>query len=133
VKETVVAVEKDLRDFQLQSALENIWRLVTRANQYVDQTAPFKLAKEPAQAARLDEVLYNLAEVCRVLAVLLWPFLPATSEKIYAQLGLSGAPGRFAEAAWGKLPSGHSIGEPAALFPRKDLAGAESPARKAGG
>jgi methionyl-tRNA synthetase len=62
---------------------------VTRANQYVDHTAPFKLAKDPAKAERLDEVLYNLAEVCRILAVLLWPFLPGTAAKINAQLGLS--------------------------------------------
>ena len=106
---------------QLQAALQSIWSLVTRANQYVDQTAPFKLAKDPAQAKRLDEVLYNLAETCRVLAVLLWPFLPGTATKIYAQLGLSGAPDKFPEATWGNLPAGHKIGEPAPLFPRKDV------------
>ncbi len=118
----VAGTGKNLREFQLQSALESIWALVTRANQYVDQTAPFKLAKDPAQAVRLDEVLYNLAESCRVLAVLLWPFIPSTSEKIYAQLGLKDAPDRFSEATWGRLTAGHAIGEPAPLFPRKDLA-----------
>ena len=87
---------------------------------YVDQTAPFKLAKDPARAARLDEVLYNLAETCRVLAVLLWPFLPATAGKIYAQLGLNGQPDKFSAARWGGLQPGHSIGTPAALFPRKE-------------
>jgi methionyl-tRNA synthetase len=110
-----------LREYQLQSALESIWGLINRANQYVDQTAPFKLAKDPTQAARLDAVLYNLAESCRVLAVLLRPFLPSTSEKIFTQLGLSGVPDKFTEASWGKLTPGQSIGEPAALFPRKDL------------
>jgi methionyl-tRNA synthetase len=96
--------------------------LVTRANQYVEQTAPFKLAKDPTQAARLDEVLYNLAEVSRVLAVLLWPFLPGTSEKIFTQLGLQGAPTSFEAAHWAGLPPGHAIGSPAPLFPRKDQA-----------
>jgi methionyl-tRNA synthetase len=109
-----------LRQNQLQSALQSIWGLITRANQYVDQTKPFSLAKDPAQAKRLDEVLYNLAETCRVLAVLLWPFLPGTATKIYAQLGLTGAPDKFSEAAWGGLQPGHKIGEPAPLFPRKD-------------
>ena len=109
-----------LKQNQLQSALQNIWGLVTRANQYVDQTAPFKLAKDPAQAKRLDEVLYNLAETCRVLAVLLWPFLPGTAVKIYAQLGLTGAPDKLDAATWGGLPASHKIGEPAPLFPRKD-------------
>ena len=109
-----------LKQNQLQSALQSIWGLVTRANQYVDQTAPFKLAKDPAQAKRLDEVLYNLTETCRVLAVLLWPFLPGTAVKIYAQLGLTGAPDKLDAATWGGLAAGHTIGEPAPLFPRKE-------------
>ena len=109
-----------LEQNQLQAALQSIWGLVTRANQYVDQTKPFNLAKDPAQAKRLDEVLYNLAETCRVLAVLLWPFLPGTATKIYSQLGLSGAPDKLDAASWGGLPAGHKIGEPAPLFPRKE-------------
>jgi methionyl-tRNA synthetase len=109
-----------LKQNQLQAALHSIWGLVTRANQYVDQTKPFSLAKDPTQARRLDEVLYNLTETCRVLAVLLWPFLPGTATKIYAQLGLTGAPDKFSEATWGGLQPGHKIGEPAPLFPRKE-------------
>ncbi|MFA6544267.1 MAG: methionine--tRNA ligase [Limisphaerales bacterium] len=109
-----------LRASELQKALHSIWTLVTRANQYVDQTAPFKLAKDPAQAARLDEVLYNLVESCRVLAVLLHPFIPGTAAKIYAQLNLPGTPDKLALADWGGLTQGHTIGEPAALFPRRD-------------
>jgi methionyl-tRNA synthetase len=116
IAEVRVALEK----CELQGALQSIWMLVTRANQYVDQTAPFKLAKDPAQAARLDEVLYNLTETCRVLAVLLWPFLPATSEKIFAQLNLQSSPAKFELSKWGGLEASHAIGEPAALFPRKD-------------
>ena len=106
---------------ELQGALQSIWGLVNRANKYVDETAPFKLAKDPAQAQRLDEVLYNLAESCRVLAVLLNPFLPGTSAKIYAQLGLTSAPDKLADAAWGRVQAGHTMGEPAPLFPRKDV------------
>jgi methionyl-tRNA synthetase len=110
-----------LKQSQLQAALQSIWGLVNRANKYVDETAPFKLAKDPAQAQRLDEVLYNLAEACRILAVLLNPFLPGTSAKIYAQLGLTNFPDKLAEATWGGLSAGHTIGEPAPLFPRKDI------------
>jgi methionyl-tRNA synthetase len=115
-------IRASLVDHKLSASLASVNQAITRCNQYVDQTAPFKLAKDPERAGRLDEVLYNLVETCRILAVLLWPFMPATSEKIYAQLGLSELPNQFTEAAWGKLPPGHSIGEPAALFPRKDLA-----------
>ena len=118
----VIAETKGLLEqSKLQGALLSIWSLVSRANQYVDQTAPFKLAKDPAQAKRLDEVLYNLAETCRVLAVLLWPFIPQTATKIYAQLGLSGEPEKFSAATWGGLSAGHTIGDPAPLFPRKDV------------
>lgn len=109
-----------LENNELQAALQSIWSLVTRANQYVDQTKPFSLAKDPAQAQRLDEVLYNLVETCRILAVLLWPFLPGTAGKIYTQLGLLGAPDKFDTSGWGGLPAGHAIGEPAPLFPRKE-------------
>ncbi len=116
VAETRSSLEKS----ELQAGLHAIWSLVTRGNQYVDHTAPFKLAKDPSNAERLDEVLYNLTEVCRVLAVLLWPFLPGTASKIYAQLGIEGAPDKFEAAAWGRLAAGHTIGTPAPLFPRKD-------------
>jgi methionyl-tRNA synthetase len=110
-----------LEQNELQAALQSIWSLITRANQYVDQTAPFKLAKDSAQAQRLDEVLYNLAETCRVLAVLLWPFIPSTTTKIFAQLGLPGSPDQYSAATWGGLIAGHTIGDPTPLFPRKDV------------
>ncbi|HEV2393605.1 MAG TPA: methionine--tRNA ligase [Verrucomicrobiae bacterium] len=116
----IAATRALLEQNQLQRALLTIWSLVTRANQYVDHTAPFKLAKDPTQAARLDEVLYNLAEVCRLLAILLWPFVPGSASKIYAQLGLPGAPDKLDAAEWGRLPAGHLIGSPVPLFPRKE-------------
>ena len=111
-----------LKQNQLQAALQSIWGLVNRANKFVDETAPFKLAKDPAQARRLDDVLYNLTETCRVLAVLLRPFLPGTAVKIYTQLGLTESPDKLDAATWGGLCAGHKIGEPAPLFPRKDEA-----------
>jgi methionyl-tRNA synthetase len=110
-----------LRQHELQAALKSIWTIVTRANQYVDQTAPFKLAKDPTQAGRLDEILYNLVETSRILAILLWPFIPGTAGKIYQQIGLEGTPDKLAAAEWGSLTAGHAVGEPAPLFPRRDL------------
>jgi methionyl-tRNA synthetase len=106
---------------KLQGSLKEIWSLVDGANAYVDYNKPFSLAKVPTQSGRLDVVLYNLAETCRVLAVLLWPFIPQTATKIFAQLGLTGAPDKFSAATWGGLQLGHKIGEPAPLFPRKDV------------
>ncbi len=116
----VQAVRKQLAVNQLQAGLLSIWTLVNRANKYVEDTAPFKLAKQPEQAKRLDDVLYNLSETCRVLSVLLWPFLPDTAVKIGRQLGLEREPNRLKSAAWGGLKAGHTIGKPEPLFPRKD-------------
>jgi len=123
--ETTAVIEQTAqlyRNFDAQGALVSIWKLVNRANEYVEKTAPFRLAKDPAQAARLDEVLYNLVEVCRILAILLWPVTPKTSERIFAQLKLCDAPDRWELARWGLLEIGHQVGQPEPLFPRKDLA-----------
>jgi len=117
---TAADVRAQLEHNELQGAIQSIWKLITRANQYVDQTAPFKLAKDPSQAQRLDEVLYNLVETCRVISILLWPFLPTTAAKIFEQLAISGSPDKLAAATWGGLQQGHVIGSPAPLFPRKD-------------
>lgn len=118
---TVAKVRELLAADQLQDALRTIWEFVNRVNQYIDQTAPFRLAKDPGQAARLDEVLYNLAESCRILAVLLWPFLPGTADKMFGQLAVEGSPDRLALADWGGLSAGHVTGDPQPLFPRRDL------------
>lgn len=115
-----------LREFSLQDGIKSIWELVGDLNVYIQKTEPFKLAKLPEQATRLDEVLYNLVEGCRVIAVLLWPFLPQSAEKIYAQLNLAQRPDRLAAAEWGGLKDGHICGAPQPLFPRKDLANAKS-------
>jgi methionyl-tRNA synthetase len=122
VQSRVQQIKTNLEQHELQAALINIWLIVNRANQYVDHTAPFKLAKDPTKTVRLDEVLYNLVEVCRILAVLLWPFIPGTAARIYSQVGLSGQPDRFASTTWGGLAQGHSISDIAPLFPKKDPA-----------
>lgn len=119
-RRAVEAAGAAYRGYRLQEALVETWTLVNRANKYVEETAPFKLAKDPAQAARLDTVLYSLVEACRVLAVLLWPVIPGTATRIYAQLGLAGAPDQWTASAWGGLSEGHEVGEPEPLFPRRD-------------
>jgi methionyl-tRNA synthetase len=109
-----------LRANELQAGLLTIWGFIARLNQYVDETAPFKIAKDPEQAERLGEVLYNLAEGCRLLAVWLQPYLPTTSRRILEQLNLPPDLVNIAEADWGALAEGHKINAPEALFPRRD-------------
>ncbi|MDG2212605.1 MAG: class I tRNA ligase family protein, partial [Verrucomicrobiota bacterium] len=105
---------------ELQAGLMTIWGYIARLNQYVDETAPFKLAKDPEQAERLGEVLYNLGDSCRLLAIWLQPYLPTTSNRIFEQLNLPPDLVNIAEAEWGGLAEGHKINAPEALFPRRD-------------
>lgn len=101
--------------------LEKTWVLVTRCNAYIEETAPFKMAKVPEQAAELDVVLSSLAESLRIAAILIAPVLPEAAAGIFAQLQVEGEP-RLADAAW----SGRefSLGEPKPLFPRIETAAA---------
>jgi len=99
----------------VQSALQSIWGSSRRANPIRDQTAPFKLAKDPAQAKRLDEVLYNLTETAGCWRFCSGPFLPGTAVKIYAQLGLTGTPDNSTSATGAGLPVVKD-GEPAPCF-----------------
>ena len=114
-------VIESYRAHRLQGALQIILQLVDRANQYVDQTAPFKIAKDPDQQGRLDEILYCLVETCRFLANLLWPVIPGAAQKIYRQLALEETPDQLSDLRWGGLVSGHIVGKAEPLFPRKDL------------
>jgi methionyl-tRNA synthetase len=103
--------------FEVHSALETAWELVARANALVEQKAPWKLAKEPAQSELLNAVLYTLAETVRLLALLFSPVIPASSEKILQQLQA----GNFRTLQWGSLPSGHELGIPTPICPRFEL------------
>jgi methionyl-tRNA synthetase len=118
---TIKLTERHMNNHSLQEALVTIWQWITRANQYVDQTQPFKMAKDPARAEELDAVLYNLLEACRLVAVLIWPFLPSTAVRMYEQLGLSHSPDQWTEATWGLMKPGNRVGQPVPLFPRKDV------------
>ncbi|MDX2226570.1 MAG: methionine--tRNA ligase [Verrucomicrobiae bacterium] len=100
-------------------ALSLLWQLVQRTNQYIEQSAPWALAKDPAKAAKLDTVLYNLAESLRLVSVLVAPVMPTVASKIQDQLGLREKQVLFPQfARWGLLPPGQPIGEAQPLFPR---------------
>ncbi len=103
-------------------ALDEIWRLVRRLNQYAQDEAPWQLAKDEGAAERLDQVLYALAEGVRVVTVLLHPFVPASAERLLAALGDEDL---SLDRAWfGAGGGGARIGELPPLFPRVERAGA---------
>lgn len=122
VNETVVGYSDAMDHMELNQAIKDVWNLIGRANKYIDETTPWILAKDPAQAERLQAVMYNLAEALRIIAILIAPFVPVTAPKIYEQLGL-GKPESFfmADAVWGKLATGTKVQKGEPLFPRIEV------------
>ena len=110
-----------MNDYHLADALAEIFTLFSRANKYIDETMPWVLAKDEANRARLGTVLYNLLEAVRYGAVLLTPFIPDTSDKIFKQLGTDKTD-YASVSSFGALESGKPLGEAFTLFARIDEA-----------
>jgi len=88
--ETVKVYRENMDKMELSAALKKAWAFVSRSNKYIDETAPWALAKDETKKQELANVLYNLAESLRFIAVLISPYMPATSPKIWQQLNLEG-------------------------------------------
>lgn len=116
-------VEKHLEACDPAGALEQIWRFVARCNKYVDETAPWTLAKRVEDKARLDHVLNTFAECIRILAVFTAPFMPGLPAKISALLGSSTEDLIQWEhlGRWNVLKPGTKVEKGEALFPRVDM------------
>lgn len=115
-------VRENVENLLIPESLSEIFRLIQRANKYIDETMPWALAKDPNQRERLATVLYNLAEVIRVSAVLISPFMPDTAQKIYDHLCLGKLPSDFESVkTFGGLPVGGDVVKGEALFPRRDV------------
>lgn len=119
--DTVRAYEEEMEKLALTLAVKTVWTFIGRANKYIDETAPWALAKDPAKKAELAAVLYHLAESLRIISGLISPFLPQTAPKIRQQLGCVdalAAPSLDDLKIWGRLPAGQKIGAAEPLFPR---------------
>jgi methionyl-tRNA synthetase len=101
-------------------ALQAVWDFVAQANEYIEKTQPFKIAKDPSLARRLDVNLALLAEALRRISILIGAALPFTAEKIRAQMQLPAGPRRLDEALFGNSLRGHAVGQPSVLFPPMD-------------
>ena len=108
--------------FDLDGALEAVFELVREANQFVNETAPFKLAKDPARGQDLDSSLHALLEVVHALTYAVKAFLPDAAGKIALQLGIDTSIPLPEALKWGQLKAGHRIGTPAPLFVRLETA-----------
>jgi methionyl-tRNA synthetase len=118
----VESADVHMNDLAFNKALQSIWELVGAANKYIDDTAPWTLAKDPTQKERLGTVMYNLLEAVRLIALLAAPFMPETAGRMLATLGndprdvsLEGKDG------WGLLTPGTAIEKAAPLFPRIEM------------
>jgi methionyl-tRNA synthetase len=112
-----------IEEMAFPAILTLIWTLVKRANKYIEDSAPWKVAADSAQRARLQTILYTLMEVLRVVALALAPFMPFTAESIWSQLGFSDSifnHGLEETEEWAKIPSGQKISKKNPLFPRID-------------
>ncbi|MBE7057326.1 MAG: methionine--tRNA ligase [Ruminococcaceae bacterium] len=118
-------VEDYLDKLLFSDALTEIWKGVSRLNKYIDETAPWVLAKDEASKPRLAAVMYTLLEGIRNVAILIEPFMPRTPERIFEQLGITaGSPETKWEstASWGGYKAGTKVVKGDTLFPRIDVA-----------
>lgn len=115
--------EEQMEKFQFQNALEEIFKVIQRANKYIDENAPWVLARDmEANGPRLAFVMYHLLEALRVCAILLTPFMPQSAEEVLRQIGADAACSTWDSAgSWGGLPKAVTVRRGDNLFPRIDL------------
>lgn len=122
--ETVIPrLSGQMDNLAFSKALTSIWEIINAGNKYIDETAPWVLAKAEKDRPRLGTVLYQTLESLRVVALLLAAFMPSTSEKIWAQLGLEEnlwTQNIKENGKWGGLNPGRKVTKPSPLFPRID-------------
>ena len=117
--ETRQRAQDTLEAWEIGNALHSIWNFVRRTNQYLEQSKPWQLARQPEKEAQLDTVLYSAAEAMRLLAIFLAPFIPNAADRIMGQLGLGtvGVSAWAREGTWGSRPLSRVVTGPL-LFPR---------------
>lgn len=122
--ETPGVMEPLMSELKISDALALLWKLVRRSNKYIDENAPWDLAKSPSCRERLGTVIYNLVESIRFISVLLIPYMPRTPERIWEQIGLQERPELHrwdSLQQWGLIQPGTVIRREADLFPRLTL------------
>jgi methionyl-tRNA synthetase len=116
-------VSDQMNHLALNKALASIWEIVSAANKYIDETAPWSLAKDEKDRPRLGTVLYHALESIRIIALLLAAFMPSTSEKMWSELGMEENlwdQNLRVNGTWGGLRPGRKVSKPTPLFPRLD-------------
>jgi len=117
------ATAKGIEAWDFDGALDGAWQLVRRANQYIDESEPWKLARDPEKKGELAAVLYHAAEAVRLLVIYLTPFIPGAAARMQAQLGLPAVQDGdwLAATEWGGLPAGTTLQQAEPVFPRIEV------------
>jgi methionyl-tRNA synthetase len=127
LKETVAKADAAMQELDFQGGITAIMDFCKQVNGFVTIKEPWILAKDPANQAVLEDVLYNTAESLRALAVLLHPVMPATTEILWESLGAKATLGEIGAqkvcdvATWGQLPQGATVTKTPVLFPRLEV------------
>jgi len=118
----IANVEERMDKLAFSEALIEIWNVVRRANKYIDETAPWVLAKDETKKGELANVLYHLAEILRIVAIAITPVMPSTPDYIYSQLSITNPAHKDWESAkaFGLTPRELIVQKGPAAFPRKD-------------
>jgi len=114
-------VEAAMNDLAFQKALIAVWELVGAVNKYIDDTAPFTLAKDASKRDELASVMYNILDTLRVIALFIFPYMPASAEKMWDSLGMKDpitTKDLTKDYRWGGLPAGAQLKRIPPLFPR---------------
>lgn len=121
--EAYAKVDDAMNNLNFSVALDEIWKIIRRSNKYIDETTPWILAKDEADKAKLDTVLYNLIEAIRIVSSLIQPFMIHTARKIWTQLGIEEGSMTDYESVttFGMMEAGTVITQSDALFPRIDI------------
>ena len=121
IRSTAEKYAAQMDNYQPHLALEEVFKLIQRANKYIDETMPWALAKDEGKKARLASVMYNLLEALRVSLILLTPFIPESCEKAFAQIGANASVRTWDSAlVYGALPADVEVRKGETLFPRID-------------
>src|SRR5437762_8880406 len=113
---------KNFDDYNFSRGLENVWELIARVNKYIVENEPWAIAEKPAEARKLDSVLFHAAESLRLIAALVAPVIPKTAQNLWEQLGLDGkvTSVRLDDLHWSLDLAGTTIRGGTSLFPRLD-------------
>lgn len=121
-KGLVAKVDEFMDKTQINNALAEIFKVVSRANKYIDETAPWVLGKDESKKARLATVLYNLLETIRIVSTLLSNFMPTTMPKVWEQIGVAESDITYENAGkFGVLPADVTVHRGEIIFPRIDV------------